>query len=185
MNWVVVLSIALGLAMDAFAVSIAVGSRLERLSFRPLFRLSFHFGLFQFLMPILGWFLGSRVERVVDSFASWLAFALLAYIGVRMIRESRMAASHNITLSDPTRKWSLVMLSLATSIDALAVGFSMALLGIDLWTAAVVIGVVACVMTAIGMSFGRALGERFGRLMELLGGLILIAIGVKTLIQSF
>ncbi|MDX9859094.1 MAG: manganese efflux pump MntP family protein [candidate division Zixibacteria bacterium] len=184
MNWVVVFAVALGLAMDAFAVAIAVGSRFERLTIRPLFRLSFHFGLFQFLMPILGWYLGARIERFVDSFAPWLAFGLLAYIGIRMIRESRMSPDHHIPLRDPTRKWSLVMLSVATSIDALAVGFSIAMLRIEVWSAAVVIGVVACLMTAVGMTFGRALGERFGRAMEFLGGCILIGIGLKALIQG-
>lgn len=170
--------------MDAFAVSIAVGSRFERLTIRPLFRLSFHFGLFQFLMPIIGWYAGSRIERFVDSFAPWLAFGLLAWIGIKMIRESRQPAACDLALNDPTRKWSLVMLSVATSIDALAVGFSIALLKIEVWSASVVIGLVAGAMTAIGMYFGRALGERFGRVMELAGGLILIGIGARILIQS-
>src|SRR5512136_1724899 len=102
------ISIAFALAMDAFAVAIAVGSRLEKLSYRPVFRLSFHFGLFQFLMPIIGWFLGRQVERLVFSFDHWIALALLAFIGGKMIWESFTHDGAGSSLADPTRKWSLI-----------------------------------------------------------------------------
>jgi len=183
MAFITIIAIAFGLAMDAFAVAIAVGSRLKRLSFRPLFRLSFHFGLFQFIMPIIGWSIGNRVERFIKAFDHWVAFGLLFYIGAKMIYESITKDESEKQLSDPTRKWSLVILSLATSIDALAVGLSLALLGIEIWSISLVIGIVACLMTAIGMTFGRKLGSRFGKRMEFLGGLILIGIGVKILID--
>jgi len=180
--WALV-SIAFALAMDAFAVAIAVGSRLEKLSGRHLFRLSFHFGLFQFLMPIIGWFLGRQVERLVYSFDHWVAFGLLAFIGGKMIWESFAHDGTGSALTDPTRKWSLIVLSVATSIDALAVGLSLALLNVQIVTASIVIGIVAAGMTLVGMKFGRALGERFGRRMELMGGLILVAIGIKIVLQ--
>jgi putative Mn2+ efflux pump MntP len=169
--------------MDAFAVAIAVGSRLEKLSRRHIFRLSFHFGLFQFLMPIIGWFLGRQVERLVYSFGHWIAFGLLAFIGGRMIWESFAHDRSEADLTDPTRKWSLIVLSIATSIDALAVGLSLALLNVQIVGASVVIGIVAAGMTLVGMKFGRVLGERFGRRMELTGGLILVAIGIKIVLQ--
>ena len=170
--------------MDAFAVSLAVGSRIERLSFRPLFRLSFHFGLFQFMMPIIGWFLGSRIEHIVSSFGHWVAFGLLFIIGAKMVYESFSREAKLKGRADPTRKWLLILLSIATSIDALAVGFSIALLNVQVFAASLIIGIVAAIMTLIGMFFGKRLGAVFGRRMELLGGLILIAIGVKTVIEN-
>jgi len=183
MTWITIFGIALGLAMDAFAVSIAVGSKLKRLSFRPLFRLSFHFGLFQFMMPVLGWYFGSKIEHIMRDFDHWVAFGLLFIIGAKMIRESFNKDDNKKPLNDPTRKWTLIILSIATSIDALAVGLSIALLGIEIWFISLVIGLVAFVMTAIGMTFGRKLGSRFGKRMEFLGGLILIGIGLKIVID--
>ena len=167
--------------MDAFAVAIAVGSRLQKPHFRQFFRLSFHFGLFQFLMPIIGWIAGSRVAELIHGWDHWIAFALLLFVGGKMILESRHKEKRAIELTDPTRKWSLVILSIATSIDALAVGLSIAMLKIGIFKASVIIGIVAAMMTLIGMSFGRRLGERFGKRMELLGGVILIAIGIRIL----
>jgi manganese efflux pump family protein len=183
MSLLALISIAFGLAMDAFAVAIACGSRLERLSGRHLFRLSFHFGLFQFLMPIIGWFAGRQIERVVLAYDHWIAFALLAFIGGKMIKESFSLQDESRPVSDPTRKWSLVMLSVATSIDALAVGLSLALLQVQILWASIVIGIVAAGMTLIGMKFGRSLGNRFGHRMELVGGLVLVAIGVNIVVQ--
>lgn len=177
------ISIAFALAMDAFAVAIAVGSRLEKLSGRHLFRLSFHFGLFQFLMPIIGWLVGRQVERLLESVDHWIAFALLGFIGGKMIWESLAHDDNHPDFDDPTRKWSLIGLSVATSIDALAVGLSLALLNVQIVGASVVIGIVAAGMTLIGMKFGRALGERFGHWMELGGGLILVVIGAKIVLQ--
>lgn len=183
MTWFTTLTIAIGLGMDAFAVALAVGARQQRLTFRPLFRLSFHFGLFQFMMPVIGWYCGSQVERYIKNFDHWLAFALLCFIGGKMVWESMTADHDTDSLSDPTRKWSLVALSVATSIDALAVGLSMAFLQVAIWTPSVIIGIVAATMTAVGMVFGRRLGVRFGRRMELLGGLILIGIGIKIVLE--
>ncbi|PWB74927.1 manganese efflux pump [candidate division GN15 bacterium] len=177
------ISVAFALAMDAFAVALAVGARLEKLSYRPVFRLSFHFGLFQFLMPIIGWLVGRQVERYVLSVDHWIALALLALIGGKMIWESFQHDGTESALADPTRKWSLIGLSIATSIDALAVGLSLALLDVQIVGASIVIGIVAAGMTLIGMRFGRALGERFGQRMELIGGLVLVAIGVRIVLQ--
>ncbi len=183
MTWTTTLVIAIGLGMDAFAVSLAVGGFRERLSFRPVFRLSFHFGLFQFLMPVIGWYAGSYISDYLEPIDHWIAFGLLAFIGVKMIRESLTDGHDSIRKSDATRGWMLIILSIATSIDALAVGLSMAFLGIDVWLPSAVIGIVACAMTAVGMAFGRRLGARFGKRMELIGGLTLIAIGIKILLE--
>ncbi len=168
--------------MDAFAVAIATGSRLERLTFRPTFRLSFHFGLFQFLMPIIGWYGGTRIEHLIKDYDHWIAFGLLLFIGINMIRES-LSKDDGAPVKDPTRKWTLILLSIATSIDALAIGLSMALLDVDILWASVIIGVVASAMTIVGMVFGRRLGIRFGKRMGFVGAAVLIFIGTKILID--
>jgi len=182
MSFLTIFTLALALAMDAFAVSITVGVLLPRLSFRPIFRLSWHFGLFQLLMPIIGWAAGMSVRNLIAQFDHWIAFSLLAIIGAKMIYESIKNESP-ADRTDPTRGWSLVILSVATSIDALAVGFSMALLGVSVWFPCLIIGLVAGLLTIIGLHLGRQLGKRFGRIMEIIGGLILIAIGIKILLE--
>ncbi|KPK76224.1 MAG: hypothetical protein AMJ79_07405 [Phycisphaerae bacterium SM23_30] len=182
MNLLTIFILAAALAMDAFAVSVTVGIILPRLSFRPIFRLSWHFGFFQFIMPILGWAAGFTVRKWIAAFDHWIAFGLLALIGGKMIYESLRNVSFK-EKSDPTRGWSLVVLSIATSIDALAVGFTIAMLGVNILLPCVIIGLVAGLMTYIGLHLGRQLGKRFGRTMELIGGLILVAIGAKILLQ--
>ena len=186
MSLITIIGIAVGLGMDAFAVAIAVGSQRERLSFRPVFRLSFHFGLFQFLMPIIGWLVGEQVSKYLSAYDHWVAFLLLFVIGGKMIYESfKNDSDHNPVGagSDPTRKGPLILLSIATSIDALSVGFSLALLNVEIVYISIIIGVVAAAMTLAGMAFGRLLGMKFGRGMAFVGGLILIGIGVKILIE--
>ena len=168
--------------MDAFAVSIWAGIALGRLSWRPVFRISFHFGLFQCLMPILGWLAGLSVREYIEAYDHWVAFGLLGFIGGKMIFESREMKPEK-KKGDPTRGWTLVGLSVATSIDALAVGLSMAMLGVSVWLPSVIIGVVAGVMAAAGMHLGRRLGRVFGQRMELVGGLVLVGIGVKILVE--
>jgi putative Mn2+ efflux pump MntP len=181
MDSVSVLLIALGLAMDAFAVALGVGTTRQDIWFRPGFRLVFHFGLFQFMMPILGWLGGATVARFIASWDHWIAFALLAYVGGKMIKESfGDGAAHNG--SDPTRKWTLVVLALATSIDALAVGLSLAMIKVDILYPSLVIGIVAALMTALGLALGKRLGTQFGKRMELVGGLILIGIGLRVVL---
>lgn len=186
MNLLAIIGIAVGLAMDAFAVAIAVGCRIPVLTFRHYFRLSFHFGLFQALMPIVGWYLGTVVEHLITSVDHWIAFSLLITVGGKMIQESRsQKADFNAALKDPTRKWSLMLLSIATSIDAFAVGLSIALLQVNIITPSLIIGIVALVFTVFGMLCGKRLGGFLGRKAELIGGLILIAIGLKILISRF
>lgn len=180
-----IVGIAIALAMDAFAVAIAAGARLNRLTFRPVFRLSFHFGLFQFLMPLIGWAIGYQIAGLISRFDHWVAFALLALIGLKMIYEALTRDPEQGELKDLTRKWSMVGLSVATSIDALAVGLSVALLQVDILFAAVIIGITASLFTIAGMVCGRQLSNRFGRTMEILGGVILLTIGLKILADHF
>jgi putative Mn2+ efflux pump MntP len=161
-------------------VALATSVRLRRVSRRQVFRFAFHFGLFQALMPFIGWLAGRLVEDFVRSWAHWIALALLAGVGLRTICEALgRAPEHEGDVRDPTRGWSLVVLSVATSIDALAVGLSFAFLELDVGFTCLMIGLVTAGLTFIGMVFGTRLGNRFGGRLEVLGGLLLIAIGLK------
>jgi putative Mn2+ efflux pump MntP len=174
---------AIALAMDAFAVAIATGVALRCATLRQTLRLAWHFGLFQALMPITGWLLGATVRHWVEAWAHWVAFALLAYIGARMIIEALHDHEDGRPTCDPTRGMTLIMLSVATSIDALAVGLSLSVLGIPVWWPALVIGAVALGFTALGMRLGRTMARarRVGRAAEVLGGVVLLGIGIKIL----
>jgi len=177
-----ILGLALALAMDAFAVSLGLGLSLRPASSGQTFRLAFHFGLFQFLMPVLGWAAGETLIRHIEKYDHWVAFALLLGVGGKMIFESlKPEPSLESKRSDPTRGVSLFVLSVATSLDALAVGLSLAALRVDIVFPAIVIGSVAFAMTALGMKIGPTLGRYIGRRAELLGGAILILIGIKIL----
>lgn len=182
MDAITLLGLALALAMDAFAVALATGTVLTRLTGRHFFRLGFHFGLFQALMPIVGWLAGQTVMQWVSAWDHWIAFALLAMIGGRMIHEA-CSDEEKPDDRDPTRGLSLVMLSIATSIDALAVGFSLSIIGVSIWMPALVIGLVAGILTVIGMSMGGRIGSRWGSRVEIFGGCILIGIGVRILAE--
>ena len=183
MNLVTLLGIAIGLAMDAFAVSIGVGLTADAVGLRKTLRLAWHFGLFQALMPIIGWLAGLSVERWISGVDHWVAFGLLTAIGGRMIYEALHGDDEKRAERDPTRGASLVVLSVATSIDALAVGLSLALLGVEIWYPAVVIGAVAFAFTAVGIHLGRRFGALLGRRMEIAGGVVLIAIGIRILVE--
>jgi putative Mn2+ efflux pump MntP len=177
------LGIALGLAMDAFAVAISAGLQLCEVTPRQTFRLAWHFGLFQAFMPIIGWLAGRTLVQYIAPVDHWIAFGLLAFIGGKMVYEALQERGEDAAACDPTKGWRLVMLSIATSIDALAVGLSLAVLGVSIWYPALVIGVVAGALTTLGMELGKRFGALLGRRMEIVGGLILIAIGVKILVE--
>ncbi len=176
------LGIALALAMDAFAVALAAGLTLDAVTGRHLFRLGFHFGLFQAGMPVIGWLAGLTVQRWIAEYDHWVAFVLLALVGGKMIREA-LQKTEERPEKDPTRGWTLIVLSIATSIDALAVGLSLAMLGVSIWLPAAVIGLVCGALTVAGMLLGRRASSAWGPRVEILGGLILIAIGSKILLE--
>ncbi|MDR1125572.1 MAG: manganese efflux pump MntP family protein [Deltaproteobacteria bacterium] len=176
------LALALALAMDAFAVAVASGVRL-RCTLGQTLRMALAFGVFQFAMPVAGWFLGLSVRAYIEAFDHWVAFGLLAFVGVRMLREGFGAKKEaEQDCSDPTRGVTLLLLALATSIDALAVGISLAVLSIDIWRPAVVIGLVCFGVTALGMHLGRVvirIGPDLSGKANIIGGLVLMGIGVK------
>ncbi len=179
--WTIFL-IAIGLAMDCFAVSLGVGTAGTASGPRPTFRLFFHFGIFQAGMTLLGWLAGKTVVTYIAGIDHWVAFVLLAFVGGRMLRGGLQKAGESPAIPDPSRGLTLVMLSVATSIDALAVGLSLALLSVNVFWAAALIGGVSAVLSLVGLLLGNQLGLRFGKSMEILGGIILIGIGLRVLI---
>jgi len=182
MDAITLTGLALALAMDAFAVALGTGAVLSRLTGRHIFRLGFHFGLFQALMPVIGWLAGRSIMQWVAAWDHWIAFSLLALIGGRMIYEA-FSNEEKADDRDPTKGLSLIVLSIATSIDALAIGFSLSVIGVSIWMPALVIGMVAGVLTVTGMLLGGRIGYRWGTRVEIFGGLVLIAIGFKILIE--
>jgi len=174
--------IAVGLAADAFAVSLSAGASGHASDPRAVFRLSYHFGLFQFLMPVLGWYLGAQVTQFSAGFETWIAFGLLAFVGVRMVHSGLRPNDESVP-PNMSRGWTLVLLCVATSIDALAIGISLAMLRVTIWYPSVIIGVITSALSLIGIRLGRWLGERVGSRMEIVGGLILLLIGLRLLIS--
>jgi len=185
MSWIRLLGIAVALAMDAFAVAVVAGLSLEVLTKRHLFRLSFHFGLFQALMLTIGWFVGHALYALVAAAAHWVAFALLVLVGGNILRQAFRPVDKTRTALDPTSGWQLVFLSVATSIDALVVGLSLAMIGVSITISASVVGLVAAALTLLGMPLGNRVGVLWGKRMEVFGGLILIGIGFSSLWDHF
>jgi putative Mn2+ efflux pump MntP len=146
-------------------------------------RLAFHFGWFQAMMTVLGWLAGSTVVRFIEQFDHWVALGLLSYVGINMIRSGLKADGEERYPLNPTKGRTLVLLSVATSLDALAVGMSMALLGASIWLPAAIIGVITLGLSVVGLLAGCRLGEKFGKRVEIFGGLLLIAIGLRVLFE--
>lgn len=180
MPWIEILGIAVGLAMDAFAVAVAAGLAVRPLTGHHVFRMAFHFGLFQFLMPVIGWLAGRTVAAAIRDYDHWVAFGLLAFVGGKMLWEA-FRGEEETKRDDPTRGWTLVILSIATSLDALAVGLSMAFLQISIWVPSVVIGLVAGAFTTVGILSGSRIGTKLGRWPQVAGGLVLVGIGLRIL----
>jgi len=182
MAFIPILVMALALSMDASAVSLAASASGQVTSRRAVFRLAFHFGLFQALMPILGWFLGTTIQPLIASFDHWIAFGLLAIVGIRMLR-SGADQSPSPHTSDPSRGWTLVMLSVATSIDAMAVGLSLAMLDISIWLPSAAIGIVTLLVCLGATWLGRCASACLDRRAQWVGGLILIVIAVRIVVS--
>ena len=185
MNLLTILGIAVALAMDAFAVAIATGVSLKQVSIRQTFRLSWHFGLFQALMPLIGWVLGASVQGYMEAYTHWVAFILLAVVGTNMLKEAvlRDDEEEEKPRKDATKGMTLVMLSIATSIDALAVGLSMSMLRVSIVTPAIIIGIVAGLFTIGGLHLGKKVARLtwLSTWAEIIGGLVLWIIGLNIL----
>lgn len=183
MELLTILVVAVALAMDAFAASIAAGIKLGCVTGRQTFRLAFHFGFFQFMMPVIGWFLGASMETIINTSDHWIALGLLSFIGGKMIYEAVAEKKPSGAVCDPTTGLSLYSLSIATSIDALAVGVSLGVLSQQIWYPSIIIGIVAALFTVLGIKLGCRIGMRFSRNMEIIGGIILIGIGIKIVLD--
>ena len=179
MSLLELLLIAVGLSMDAFAVSVCKGLSLQRLKPRHAALVGLYFGGFQALMPLLGWALGYRFEHVIQSVDHWIAFGLLTVIGVSMIREAKQQEELNDDLGFKT----MLLLAVATSIDALAVGVTFAFLQVRILPAASLIGATTFLLSALGVYIGHLFGLRYKAKAEIAGGVILIGIGLKILLE--
>ena len=179
MGFAELLLIAVGLSMDAFAVSICKGLSLKKLKLRHAVLVGLYFGGFQFLMPVIGWALGYRFEHIIESVDHWVAFGLLTIIGVGMIREAKQTDELNDDLSFKA----MLPLAVATSIDALAVGVTFAFLQVRILPAAGLIGVTTFLLSMLGVYIGHLFGLKYKAKAEIAGGVILILIGVKILLE--
>lgn len=182
--------VAVALSMDAFAVSVSSGICIPHLKIRHALRAAAAFGLFQFLMPVIGWFVGGAFRNMIQGFDHWIAFILLAFVGGKMVLESRKIEDPS-SCPDPdgeTKKGildlkTLLVLSVATSIDALAVGLSYSILAQPILGPATIIGIVTFGLCFLGTEFGKKLGTAFERWAELAGGITLVLIGMKILVE--
>lgn len=188
------IGIAIGLGMDVLSVSMAVGVRWH--GARQTFRLAWHTGLFQFLMPLAGYAIGSQLANPLALWGGYVAAALVTGVGIKMLIEAlgslpgaaaegleqTVEKDLHLKHTDPTRGWSLIVLSVATSIDALVVGFSLGIKeGADIWQASVIIGFTAALMALVGVMVGWRVGQALGRFAEIVGGVVLVALGVAFL----
>ena len=183
MDFISTLLIAIALAMDAFSVSLTKGFTLKKISKTQVLWFAIFFGGFQAFMPILGWLGGIQLEWVITTFAPWIAFILLLLIGSNMIRES-FSNEEGKENSDNFSFKELTLLAIATSIDAFAVGITYAVLKTDILIPVIMIGVTAFIFTIIGLYLGKKIGNYFGDKFEILGGVILILLGVKILLEG-
>lgn len=185
MNLVELLLIAIGLSMDAFSVSVCKGLTTKKFSWRMALTCGLWFGLFQALMPTIGYFLGAQFQEMIEAYDHWIAFGLLGLIGANMIRE---ALSKKESASEEGKDGSLgfktmFLLAIATSIDALAVGVSFACIQVTLWSSVLIIGVTTFLFSVLGVKIGNVFGSKYEKSAGIAGGIILILIGLKILLE--
>jgi putative Mn2+ efflux pump MntP len=175
--------ISVSLAMDALSVSIAGGMQTKKVKIANALKVSFFFGIFQAFMPVIGWLIGDVMQGYVAAIDHWVAFFLLGFIGVNMIRAALSEKEED--KKDVLQYKNLLILSVATSIDALIVGITLSVLEIPFFVSIITIGLVTFILCFFGYIFGSALGKIFGKRIEILGGVALIAIGTKILVEHF
>ncbi|GAB2464890.1 putative Mn2+ efflux pump MntP [Conyzicola lurida] len=175
--------IALGVSADAFAVSLGRGLHMRRLNYRHAFLIALTFGAFQALMPLIGWLLGTQLEQYITSVDHWITFGLLAIIGGKMLWEAFAKHEDKDETDDRLHVRQLLLLAVATSVDALAVGISFAFLSVSIGESIALIGVTTFVLSFVGVLIGHRVGLRFSKPAEIAGGVILILIGTKILLD--
>ena len=190
MSFVEILLIGIGLSMDAFSVSISKGLTTKKFSWKVALTCGLWFGVFQALMPIIGYFLGAQFEQFITSVDHWIAFGLFFLIGANLIREALSKKTENgerrtenLPLSTFRSQLQMFPLAIATSIDALAVGISFACIQVQLWSSVLIIGVTTFLFSVLGVKIGNVFGSRFEKGAGVLGGIILILIGLKILLE--
>lgn len=176
-----IILIAFALAMDAFTVSISSGISIKKLEIKHALLIASFFGTFQALMPLLGWLAGKGAIKQIQAIDHWIAFGLLLLIGSKMIFEAMVKKNH--TMTNPLRLSILFILAISTSIDAFAIGITLSLIAVSLITPVIIIGMITFVLSFIGTYIGKLLGHIFEKKLEIIGGLILIGIGTKILIE--
>ena len=177
--------IGVGLAMDSFAVSICKGLSMENFNFKKALIIAFYFGFFQALMPLIGWIVGIGLNQYLINFSYIIAFLLLTFIGSKMIYEAKKDDGCSCCKIDKISHKELLALAISTSIDALAVGFSFALIKTSIIKAIVIIGLTTFILSIIGVKIGHIYAEKYKTKAEILGGIILILIGIKIIIEHF
>lgn len=175
--------IAIGLSMDAFAVAICRGLNMRRVTFRTAGMIGLYFGLFQALMPLIGYFIGGAFAQSIERFDHWIAFVLLSLIGGKMIAESLNHTEDEPTDGSDLSARTMLPLAIATSIDALMVGVSFAFLKVQIVPAVLWIGIITLVLSMLGVLIGKLFGDRFHSKAELIGGIILVLMGLKILLE--
>lgn len=181
MGTVEILLISIGLAMDAFAVAICKGLAMKKMEWKKAIIIGLYFGFFQACMPLLGYFLGSKFETIIEKIDHWIAFILLTAVGINMIKEA--FDKDNDDNNDLIDFKTMVVLAIATSIDALAVGITFACLKTEILIPALYIGIITFALSVIGVKIGNKFGEKYKSKAVIVGGLILILIGLKTLLE--
>jgi len=183
MHYLEITIIGIGLAMDAFAVSVTSGVSIKKMELKHALTIALFFGGFQAIMPIIGWGGGLLFKDYINSFAHWIAFVILALIGIKMIYDSTKLKEESDE-SNPQNIYVLFSLAVATSIDALAVGITFSCLNYNIWEAAALIGIITFIISFIGTQLGKKLGHHLGEYkVEILGGVILIGIGIKIVLE--
>jgi manganese efflux pump family protein len=181
MDFITLVILAIGLCFDTFAVSVSCGLTLNRIEFFQATRFALTMAFFQGINPLIGWFAGNGVVKYIKDYNHWVAFTLLLIIGIRMIYDSlKKVEKRNF---NPTRFTTMLMLALATSIDALIVGVSLAFTNVNIYWACFIIGTITFIASMLGILFGKKTGERFSKKLEVAGGLVLILIGIKILLD--
>ena len=181
MNFIELLLIAIGLSMDAFSVSICKGLTTKKFSWRMALICGLWFGFFQALMPTIGYFLGAQFQELIEAYDHWIAFGLLVLIGANMIREAVWGQEEKQDGSLGFK--TMLLLAIATSIDALAVGVSFACIQVKLWSSVLIIGLTTFLFSVLGVKIGNVFGSRYEKSASIVGGIILIIIGLKILLE--
>lgn len=187
MNICEIILISIGLGMDAMSVAICKGLAMKKIDVKKTSIIALYFGFFQFLMPVIGFFIGARFEKIIDNVSHWIAFAILAVIGINMIREYFKKENNNDNKEENEKVdfKTMIVLAIATSIDALVVGISFAMMKVNIWTSSTIIGIITFFMSIVGVFVGKLFKEKLKIKPELLGGIILILIGIKIVLEHY